>query len=122
MRYDELTSRVAKRAGIDRAEADAAIRAVLHTLAERIGSGEADDLAAQLPKEFKSAVPPDVRGQRFDFDEFARRVAWRSRIPDADGLALTQAVFSVLREAVTEGEIEDVLSALPREYLEVIAV
>ncbi|MDX6647357.1 MAG: hypothetical protein QOK40_3084 [Miltoncostaeaceae bacterium] len=112
MKCHELTSRVAERAGISQDDADAAIRAVLATLAERMGSGEADDLAAQLPKEFKSAVPAGVQAERLDLDGFARRVATRSRIPDADGLAVTQAVFGVLRE----GEIEDVPSALPRDF------
>jgi uncharacterized protein (DUF2267 family) len=115
VRYDELVKRVADRAALSREDADRAIRAVLRTLAERIGSDEADDLAAQLPKELKDEVPSGLSPERFGADEFGRRVAARAGIAGADGRELAIAVFAVLRQAVTDGEIEDVLDRLPDE-------
>ena len=57
MDYDNFIAKVAERAGTPRGEAEALARATLQTLAERITGGEAQDLAAQLPKQAGAAFP-----------------------------------------------------------------
>jgi uncharacterized protein (DUF2267 family) len=48
---------VAEREGVSRAEARLHVRAVFETLAEAIGDDELEDVAAQLPSEFRALFP-----------------------------------------------------------------
>lgn len=113
MKYDELIARASRETGLERDQADAAVRAVLRTLTERIGTDEADDLAAQLPKELKDAVPPFRAPEQFDAEEFVRRVAGLTDVDLEEARRITRGVFKVISEAVTWGEIEDVYDRLP---------
>ncbi len=54
---------------------------------------------------------------RYDLQEFYRRVALRADVSLADGEAYALAAGAVLREAVTPGQIEEVLGALPEDYV-----
>jgi uncharacterized protein (DUF2267 family) len=118
MDYDNFIAKVAERAGTPRGEAEALARATLQTLAERITGGEAQDLAAQLPKPLQEAIPrrPPGTAEAFDLDEFERRVARRAGVPGDVVDRGIRAVFQTLSEAVTPGEFEDVLAQLPREF------
>jgi uncharacterized protein (DUF2267 family) len=59
-----------------RSPAEAASRATLHTLAERVTRGEADDVATQLPMEFNPLLGRARGGSRaIRRDSLARRVA-----------------------------------------------
>jgi uncharacterized protein (DUF2267 family) len=123
MRYDEFLSKVAERAtGGDRDKAADLTRASLQTLAERISGGEADDLASQLPQELKDWLTArQERPEDFDIDEFTKRVWQRARLPSQeDAERGVVAVFATLREAVTRGEFDDVLSQLPDQYRRLI--
>jgi uncharacterized protein (DUF2267 family) len=118
VQYDELIEKVAERAGTDRETAQALTVATLQTLAERITGGEAEDLAAQLPEPLKRAIPerPAGTAEAFDLAEFERRVADRAALDQDSVEHHVRAVFRALREAVTEGEFDDVLAQLPNEY------
>ena len=121
MKYEEFIAAVADRAGLPRDEAATLTHATLRVLAERISGGEAEDLRAQLPKELQTdLIPPQEEAQSFDADEFARRVAERTGIDEADAGAAVLAVLTTLREAVTSGEFDDVLSQLGREFAELV--
>ena len=121
MKYEEFIAAVADRAGLPRDEAETLTHATLRVLAERISGGEAEDLRAQLPKELQvDLIPPQEEAQSFDADEFARRVAERTGIDEADAGAAVLAVLTTLREAVTSGEFDDVLSQLGREFAELV--
>jgi uncharacterized protein (DUF2267 family) len=123
MRYDEFLSKVAERATRgDRDKAADLIRASLQTLAERISGGEADDLASQLPQELKGWLTgKQERAEDFDIDEFTKRVWQRAGLPSQeDAERGVVAVFATLREAVTPGEFDDVLSQLPDQYRRLI--
>src|SRR4051794_311540 len=62
--------------GLSREQAERAIEATLRTLAERITGGEAEDIAAFLPKEVRTYLfPTREEAERFGLDEFYRRVA-----------------------------------------------
>jgi uncharacterized protein (DUF2267 family) len=74
------------------------VRATLTTLAERISAGEARDLAAQLPPELAPWLNVDKRSERFDVDEFLRRVTERS---GADGDAALRRARSVFAARTT---------------------
>ena len=118
MQYDEFISKVVERSDLDREAAEALTTATLRTLAERITGGEAEDLAAQLPAQLKPPLTAGVEepAEPFDVAEFIRRVAERAGVDEDTALASQGAIFSTLREAVTPGELDDIISQLPQEF------
>jgi len=116
MDHDAFVDAVMQAAGIDHDEAERAVRATLTTLAERISAGEARDLAAQLPPELAPWLNVDKRSERFDVDEFLRRVAERSGADGDAALRRARSVFAVLGQAIAASELDDVVSELPKNY------
>jgi uncharacterized protein (DUF2267 family) len=123
MRYDEFITRVRERAGLGRDEAVRSTEATLATLGERLYRTERENLAAQLPNELKEDLFKQVDSEvtwrdvdRFSLEEFYIRVSARAEVGYPDAVKQAQAVVAVLREAVSAGEIEDVLAELPEEY------
>jgi uncharacterized protein (DUF2267 family) len=116
MDHDAFVDAVARAAGIDRDDAERAVRATLITLAERISAGEARDLASQLPPELAPWLNVDERSERFDVDEFLRRVAERSGAGEDAALQRARSVLAVLGQAIAPSELDDVGSELPKDY------
>lgn len=121
MNYEEFEKTVSRRAGMPRDRARVLTRATLETLADRLTAGEADDLAAQLPKPMKEWLIPGVRhAEPFGAGEFIRKVSERARVTPQDAERATQAVLATVREAVSGGEFDDVMSQLPDEFSELV--
>jgi uncharacterized protein (DUF2267 family) len=121
VKFEEFVKEVADRAGTSRDEAESLIRATLRTLAERLSGGEAEDLRAQLPRQLQAElIPPQEEAQGFGVEEFAQRVAARSGTDEAVAGAGVVAVLSVIRDAVSPGEFDDVLSQLGRDFAELV--
>ena len=105
---------------------DAAIRATratLETLAERLGPDESRHLGAQLPHEIQLylrgvAIPV---AERFSSDEFLERVCAREGVDLPKSTHHARAVIDVLKQAVSEGEIRDVVNRLPEDYRRLFA-
>lgn len=124
MQYDQFVQRVQDVAGLESSEeALQSIEAVLATLGERVYRTEQSDLAAQLPngiKEFLVAKQPPENTpsnvQRFSVDEFYNRVGARTRLRRSQAVERTHAVMRVLQEAVSSGQIQDILQDLPNEF------
>jgi uncharacterized protein (DUF2267 family) len=117
MRYGTFLTIVERQAGLDRPEAERAVKATLQTLAERITGGEADDLAAFLPRELRAYLTPAVEAaEAFDLPEFLRRVAVRESVDEHTALEHAMAVFVAIGAAVAPGEVHDMASQLPRDY------
>lgn len=121
MEHEQFIGRVAEWGGLSKDRADRAAHATFQTLAERITPEEAKDLAAQLPAQFKGDLEGDAAGQTIDFGEFLRRVGEREDVPPNDAHDHARAVLSTLREAVSEGEVADVVSQLPDDYATLFA-
>jgi uncharacterized protein (DUF2267 family) len=104
-------------------EAVRATRATLETLAERIGAGEARQLAAQLPGEISRYLETDALGggDRYDSDEFLARVSAREGVDLPASVHHVRAVLEVLQQAVSKGEIGDVMQRLPDDYRRLFA-
>jgi uncharacterized protein (DUF2267 family) len=117
MQYEEFIAQVAQNAELSEEDAATLTRATLATLAERISGGEAQDLAAQLPGPLKTALTSaHENAEAFSFKEFVERTAERAGTdPDVAEVAI-QAVLATLRDAVTPGEFDDVLSQLPADF------
>jgi uncharacterized protein (DUF2267 family) len=127
MKYDEFIEQVQKRANlVSQSEAERATRATLETLAERLSEKERLDAASQLPKGLawylrqpfiglgKQPAPSPTRN--FSLDEFFQRVSIREDVPLATAREHARAVMSVLRDALSKGEFEDIRAQLPIEY------
>jgi uncharacterized protein (DUF2267 family) len=119
MTHDEFVGQVQARAHLpSRGAAEAAIRATLETLAERLEGGAADNLAAQLPREIGRHLTTDHSFQRLSIDEFFRRVCEL----EGEGFDLPDSVYharvviEVLEEAVSKGAVDKIRAMLPAEY------
>ena len=119
MEYQEFVERVDSRITPKQtAAAELAIASTLSTLGERITGEEAGDLAAQLPEEMKGPLYDGETedAEEFSLDEFYERVARREDVSVEDATEHVAAVMGVLKEAVSGGEVEDVISQLPPEF------
>jgi uncharacterized protein (DUF2267 family) len=122
VKFEEFLARVAERAGLaDRAEAERTAIAVLQELCDRITGDEAWDLLAQLPAQVKTAVIISPSALPLSAEEFVDRVARALELPPEEARTRVRAVFGTLREAVTWGELEDVLAQLDPEYADLLA-
>jgi uncharacterized protein (DUF2267 family) len=73
---------------VSREHAEMLSHATLTVLADRIGGGQALDLAAMLPEELGEHLrkPPSKTPKNYGFDEFVVRVHdLAQRLPDASG-------------------------------------
>jgi uncharacterized protein (DUF2267 family) len=122
VKLQEFVERVAERARIsDRFEAEKTAVVVLQALSDRLTGKEAHDLLAQLPAMFKELVIVSQSAQPLSADEFVRRVSDDLAVSEDEARARIRAVFATLREAVTRGELEDVLAQLDPEYADLLA-
>jgi uncharacterized protein (DUF2267 family) len=121
MQYAEFIASVSELAGVPAAEAERATRAVLSTLAERIGEKEAAETAAQLPRELQAAMAAGPVAVQFDAHGFVRRVADRAGLDDPRARELARAVFVTLHRAVSHGELEDWEYDLSTDYVDLAA-
>jgi uncharacterized protein (DUF2267 family) len=117
MDYDTFLRRVQEVAELPtRDDAERITRVVLNTLSERLHHTDRSALASQLPSALRALMEEHTDTDRYDLPEFYRRVALRADTSLADGEACARAVGSVLREAVTAGQIEEMLATLPEDY------
>ena len=99
-----------------------ATRATLSTLAERLGADEARHLGAQLPEGIGQYLGgASHEGERFSRDEFLQRVSEREGVDLPVSVQHARAVLDTLKQAVSEGEMRDVLQRLPAEYAPLFA-
>jgi uncharacterized protein (DUF2267 family) len=115
MDYERFITVVAQGADLSWEDAERATRATLETLAERISSGEARQLAAQLPSELSPWLSTLEPAEGFDVDELLRRVADREDVDVPTAERHVRAVFAALTQAVTRQELHDLLSELPKD-------
>lgn len=104
----------------DRHRAYLALRVVLHELRDRLPTQEAIDLGAQLPMlvrgfYYEGWRPGRARKSRRAADLFERISEAFKDDPEVDPEMVARAVFETLARRVSEGEISDVISALPTE-------
>ncbi len=119
MQYQEFVDQVRQRGGLDSFErAEAATQATLTTLGEYLSGGEGLNLASQLPQgiaEILHQQPPD-RSKIFSLNDFLQMIGEQEGVGIEEAEAHARAVVSVLEEAVTEGEMQDVRRQFPSEF------
>lgn len=122
MKEHEIVSAVQQSTGIgDQASAERAVRATLKVLGSRLAGGEAHDVAAQLPPGLAEVLPAEGPGERFEVDEFYRRVAAEEGADVGVARQHARAVAAALQAAITDGELRDLQSQLPDSYTELFA-
>lgn len=124
MRTREFLGQVQHKASLPSLDhAIRATRAALETLAERLGADEASHLGAQLPREIAHYLVDTwvVAPERFSSDEFLERVSEREGVDLPASVHHARVVLEVLQEAVSPGEIDDVLDRLPNDYRRLFA-
>jgi uncharacterized protein (DUF2267 family) len=117
MRIGAFLEIVERAGGMTRLEAERATNATLRTLADRITLGEAEDIAAFLPRELRgvlTSVPEPA--EPFGLDEFVRRVAEREQVDRDTAYRDVHAVFVALGRAVAPGELNDMAAQLSRDF------
>lgn len=132
MQHDEMIGKVQALAQLpDRGSTERATRAVLSTLAERLPTGLADHMAAQLSPELADVVrqasgggggSAKDAGERFGLTEFAGRVAARGGTGEDAAVREAAAVLEVLDAALTPELTEKVAGALPADIRELMPV
>jgi uncharacterized protein (DUF2267 family) len=122
VKFGDFIRRVGERADIgDRFEAEKTSAVVLQALCDRLSGKEAKDLLAQLPAMFTELVVVSPSAQPIPLEEFVRRVADELQVEPDEARKRIRAVFATLREAVTWGELRDVLEELDPEYADLLA-
>jgi uncharacterized protein (DUF2267 family) len=117
MNYDEFVTNVRRRADLtDADETVRAISATLSTLGGRLARDEADDLAAQLPARIGRYLGSGADDKPFSLDEFFARVSAAEGADLPLAIRHARAVMSVVMEAISLGEIADLLAQLPPDY------
>lgn len=119
MKHDEFIGKVQHYARLpSRGDAEVATRATLETLGERLAGGEVKDLASQLPRGIAEYLYDGLAGvgERFSLPEFYQRISEREGEDLPQAVFHARAVIKVLSEAVTRGELNDVLAQLPEEF------
>ena len=118
MQYEEFLNKVRDRIGPAQSdEAERTIVATLGTLGECISGREASDLADQLPKELKEPLlRASGEPERLSLEEFLERLGEREGLDGDAARSHASAVMTVLREAVSGGELDDIREQLPQEF------
>ncbi len=119
MQYEEFIDRVRQQARLGSfSEAETATRATLTTLGEYLVGGEGLDLASQLPQGLAEHLhrEPPGRPMIYSFPDFLQEVGEREGANTDEASAHSRAVMSVLQEAVSQGEMEDVRRQFPSEF------
>ena len=114
---DELVTIVAQAARLDRETAERAIQVTLRTLGERIDAGEARHLAEELPERLAPWVATSTPAERFDVDEFLRRVAEREGIGAELAEKHAKAAFVGLEHTLSDRAFAHLRSQLSRDFL-----
>lgn len=119
MDYEQFLANVRERGEYaDNTEADHVSRIVLAQLGERLASGEGKDVAAQLPVELQAPLlhaavtPPRSSGMH----EFLRRLAAELNATEETARWDASAVLTTVADAITSGQLNQVLSQLPTEF------
>ena len=105
----------------DRQHAYVLLRAVLHTLRDRIGPEVSVHLAAQLPLLvrgiFYEGWDPGTTPQKLTLDEFINRIEREANLRSAaEAASGARAVMQVLWDELAPGTVDHVRAVLPDEF------
>jgi uncharacterized protein (DUF2267 family) len=114
MGFRELIKKVQLASGFSDSESQEALELMVESLAERLNEGERKDFASQLPTELKAiALSADpLEAELYDkniLSEFMER----ENIEEDHAKKQILSAWKALKEALSEGEINDIRAQLP---------
>lgn len=117
MDTDQVTELIRERGGFASAEETrTVISEVLNVLGSRDLGGEAENVAAQLPRGMSELLVGEGEPTgKFGAEEFIARVQKNLEISQEQAEHATRAVLSSVTDAVTEGERAQFVAALPND-------
>jgi uncharacterized protein (DUF2267 family) len=119
VQYEEFIDRVRQRVGFgSSSKAEVDTRETLTTLGEYLVGCKGLDLASQLPQGLAENLrrEPPNRPMIYSFPDFLQEIGEREGVNTDEALAHARVVVSVLQEAVSEGEMDDVRRQFPSEF------
>lgn len=118
MKGHDFLARVRERGDYaDTAEAERVTTIVLQQLGTRLAGGESKDLAGQLPAEVQPPLlDAPQESASFGVEEFLSRVAEATGASEETARWDASAVLSTVAEAVSGGQLNQVLTQLPSAY------
>jgi uncharacterized protein (DUF2267 family) len=115
--YEQFIRTIQHKAEASWDEAERAAEATLTTLAERLSSGEARDVADELPPEARRWLAgTDDDAEAFTVDEFLRRVAEREEADLETAELHARAVLVAVTRNLSRQERRDMLAELPKDF------
>ncbi len=134
MNRDQFVNKVQQMIGLeDKQKADDGTRIVLSTLSHRLTPEEAKDVEAQLPQDLKNVWNSDTwmvnfltLSRQYQL-KYRRKEEMYSLIDNethkldvpVGAEQLATAVFHVLKETISDGEVSDIAAQLPQDIKEV---
>lgn len=117
MKFDEFLGKVQAKARLEsQGTALDAVKATLRTLGARLPADEAENLASELPHQFKEYLVHEGSVEKLSVDEFFRKVSETEKADLPDAVQHVRAVFDTLHEAVSEGQFHKVETHLPEDF------
>ncbi|MCP3137102.1 DUF2267 domain-containing protein [Pyxidicoccus xibeiensis] len=118
--YAHFLKDLEQKANIGRELAEKAAQSVLCMLEQRLMDTEAKHLEAQLPLKVRELLQRCPRHQgtaprKYKLEQFLAMVAEDLDTTPNEAERLSRAVFSTVREHISEGEAEDVMGQLPND-------
>ncbi len=128
MDYTEFLKRVDRSARFnDPQRAANVIKATLGTIGELLSPAERSNFASQMPKTLKECVNAwehteiaKIGFQGFSEDQFTNLVQARSHLNHRQTVRGIAAVTKVLKQAVSEGELLDLVEQINGYYLDLV--
>ena len=118
MKYRDFLAKVQERGEYaHRSEAERAVESVLQLIGERLPGAECRHLASQLPAELKPLLlRAQVPAQTMGAEQFVDRLSALTGASRESAKWDASAVLTTLAEAITGGQLNQVLSELPSGY------
>jgi len=119
--YKQFLKRLAAQTDLPEQDAQMAAVSILCGLEQRLMREEGDDLEAQLPFKLRELLQRCERHEgrppvKFGRDEFLELICEDLGVRKDRVESLVRDVFAVLREQVSEGEIQQVIDQLPKDF------
>lgn len=117
MGYREMIKKVQQYSGFSDSESENALIMFINMLARRLTPDERMDFASQLPAELQDTVVSieEIDEQDVNMEDMLETIAEEQNIDEDRAKKQVMAVWLTLRDAISQGEIEDIRSQLPQD-------
>lgn len=118
--YQAFLKHASEELGVDQGACECILVAVISALEQRLPFDEMEDLASQLPYNLRELLAscleptPAIAPRDIGQAEFIAMVARALNVGPEEAEAHVRAVFRLLAQTVSRGEIEDVIHLLPK--------